>query len=90
MKKTGRKEGENKLNGNTLRTRAGNRGGSVLRRGKKLVRAREISEYGFERRDSKNSEKDKEKSLKSRSHLPQESRNLREPTNLGPCGVSRG
>jgi|TARA_B100001996_G_scaffold138959_1_gene105670 hypothetical protein len=34
MKKTGRKEGEKKLNGNTLRTRAGNRGGSVLRRGK--------------------------------------------------------
>ena len=34
MKKTGRKEGEKKLNGNTLRTRAGNRGGLVLRRGK--------------------------------------------------------
>jgi hypothetical protein len=34
MKKTGRKEGEKKQNGNTLRTRAGNRGGSVLRRGK--------------------------------------------------------
>tara|TARA_B110000467_G_scaffold64970_1_gene59272 strand:- start:1722 stop:1856 length:135 start_codon:yes stop_codon:yes gene_type:complete len=34
MKKTGRKEGEEKQNGNTLRTRAGNRGGSVLRRGK--------------------------------------------------------
>merc|ERR1712205_34342 len=35
MKKkiTGRKEGEKKQNGNTLRTRAGNRGGSVLRRG---------------------------------------------------------
>jgi photosystem II PsbK protein len=28
---TGRKEGEKKQNGNTLRTRAGNRGGSVLR-----------------------------------------------------------
>jgi hypothetical protein len=34
MKKTGRKEGENKQKGNTLKTRAGNRGGSVLRRGK--------------------------------------------------------
>merc|ERR1711934_788320 len=32
--KTGRKEGEKKLSRNTLRTRAGNRGGSVLRRGK--------------------------------------------------------
>ena len=32
--KTGRKEGEKKQNGNTLRTRAGNRGGLVLRRGK--------------------------------------------------------
>jgi hypothetical protein len=34
MKKTGRKEGEKKQNRNTLRTRAGTRGGSVLRRGK--------------------------------------------------------
>jgi hypothetical protein len=32
MKRTGRKEREKKLNGNTLRTRAGNRGGSVLSR----------------------------------------------------------
>ena len=54
------------------------------------MRIREINEYGLERRDSKNSEKDKEKSEKSRSHLPQESRGLRAPTNLGPCGVSRG
>jgi hypothetical protein len=30
------------------------------------MRIREISEYGLERRDSKNSEKDKEKSEKSR------------------------
>merc|ERR1712091_364594 len=32
MKKTGRKKGETKQNGNTLRTRAGNRGGLVPKR----------------------------------------------------------
>jgi len=32
------------------------------------MRIREISEYGLERRDSKNSEKDKEKSEKSQAH----------------------
>jgi len=36
------------------------------------MRIREISEYGLERRDSKNSEKDKEKSEKSRLIDPYE------------------
>ena len=33
---------------------------------------------------------ERRESMKSPGHLPQGSRNLTEPTNLGPCGVSRG
>ena len=71
-KKTGRKEGENKLNRNTLRTRAGNRGGSVLRRGKNLVRAREISEYGLKEEIPKIRKKTKRELEVSKSSTPGE------------------
>ena len=72
MKKTGRKEGEKKQNGNTLRTRAGNRGGSVLRRGKKLVRARERNEHGLKEEILKIRKKTKREHEVSKSSTPGE------------------
>jgi hypothetical protein len=72
-----------------LRTRAGNRGGLVLRRGNNWWELGKKANTGWKKRFLILG-KGRRESMKSPSHLPQGSRNLTEPTNLGPCGVSRG